>query len=244
MESALENFVEAVTRSSSKISIWRTTYKFAENLGFSDCSLITANGGQHLFKTPRTITSYSSEFKKAYECEGMGEIDPFLHFHCHDMRTKQITSKKLSSFPKASTAHRLFLDHVAENGGTGGISIPVRTIDQPIFGGWIMSCAESDNRINMLYREHARILQLASVLAYERMVALGLLKNGGELLSARERECLLWLSAGLRVQMIAEKLSISESAVNLYITNAKQKLGAKTREQAVARAIINGQINL
>jgi hypothetical protein len=37
---------------------------------------------------------------------------------------------------------------------------------------------------------------------------------------------------------------ISESAVNLYISNAKHKLGAKTREQAVARAIFSGEINI
>jgi len=77
------------------------------------------------------------------------------------------------------------------------------------------------------------------------MVALGLgAAFGDNLLSARERECLLWLCAGLRVTMIADKLAISNSAVNLYITNAKHKLGAKTREQAVARAIFSGEINL
>jgi len=96
-----------------------------------------------------------------------------------------------------------------------------------------------------LLREHSHETHLAAVLAYERMVAIGL-GNAFQfnLLSERERECLLWLCAGLRVAAIADKLSIGESAVQLYITNAKRKLGAKTREQAVARAIFSGEITI
>ena len=45
-------------------------------------------------------------------------------------------------------------------------------------------------------------------------------------------------------ESFADKLSISSSAVNLYIANAKHKLGAKTREQAIARAIFSGEITL
>ena len=74
------------------------------------------------------------------------------------------------------------------------------------------------------------------------MVTLGIEKTSSNILSDRERECLLWLSVGLRVSMIADKLAISESAVNLYITNAKHKLGSKTREQAVAQAILSTEI--
>ena len=47
-----------------------------------------------------------------------------------------------------------------------------------------------------------------------------------------------------RQKAIAEKLGISPSAVNLYISNAKRKMQAKTREQAVAMAIVSGEIEL
>jgi len=245
MESALEGFIEKITYASSPYAVWAATHRFVENMGFSDCSLINAlNGNNNQIASPRTITSYSSEFKKAYECEGMGEIDPFLHFHCFDLHPKQIISKNLSSFPKGSAAHRLFLDHVAANGGTGGIGIPARTRDQDTFGGWIMSSAETDDRIGLLIRDHGTVIQLASLLSYERIQALGTGSSQSDLLSERERECLVWLAAGLRVSMIADKLGIGESAINLYITNAKRKLGAKTREQAVAKAILSGEISL
>lgn len=45
-------------------------------------------------------------------------------------------------------------------------------------------------------------------------------------------------------RQITDFLRISDGAVNLYIANAKRKLGAATREQAVARAITDGMIDI
>ena len=56
-------------------------------------------------------------------------------------------------------------------------------------------------------------------------------------LSPRERECLRWLAAGLRYDRIAERLGISLVTVELHVANAKRKLCAKTREQALAIAV-------
>ena len=56
-------------------------------------------------------------------------------------------------------------------------------------------------------------------------------------LSPREAEVLKWLSAGYRNDRIAEKLRISVPTVNFHISAAKRRLGAKTREQAIAMAV-------
>lgn len=61
-------------------------------------------------------------------------------------------------------------------------------------------------------------------------------------LSPRERECLLWLGNGLSIKEIAHKLDIADVTVKFHFTNAKKKLSAKTREQALAKAILTGQI--
>ncbi len=231
MRTSLESFVETVTSASSKDMIWAATEKFVKNTGFQKCSLVTAHTANDQIVNPKTLTSFSREFKIAYENEGMGQIDPFLHFHCFDKSVKRIVSKDFSSFPKASAAHRLFLDHVVANGDTGGIGIPVRTRDHAVFGGWILSSSESDHQIGLLANEYTDLLQLIVILAYERMVPLSSDSSSTNILSDRERECLLWLCAGLRVSKIADKFHISDSAVNLYITNAKRKLGAKTQNR-------------
>ena len=63
-------------------------------------------------------------------------------------------------------------------------------------------------------------------------------------LSPRERECLMWLSVGLRAQEVSEKLGTSYRTVEKQIASARKKLGANTNEQAVAKALTLGLISL
>lgn len=62
-------------------------------------------------------------------------------------------------------------------------------------------------------------------------------------LSPRERECLLLLSKGLRNDMIAHRLNVSVPTVELHLANARRKLGAATREQAIATAVLLGLLD-
>lgn len=61
-------------------------------------------------------------------------------------------------------------------------------------------------------------------------------------LSTRENDCLVWLARGLRNEIIADRLRISSSTVEMHLTNARRKLAAATREQAIAIAIQFGLI--
>ena len=58
-----------------------------------------------------------------------------------------------------------------------------------------------------------------------------------EPLSARERDCLMHFANGLRASEVAERLNISEKTLEKYVYNAKRKLGAKTRDHAIAIAV-------
>ncbi|CAA7622180.1 putative Glycerol metabolism activator [Magnetospirillum sp. LM-5] len=62
-------------------------------------------------------------------------------------------------------------------------------------------------------------------------------------LSPRERESLLLLSQGLRNDMIAHRLNVSVPTVELHLANARRKLGAATREQAIATAVLLGLLD-
>lgn len=55
-------------------------------------------------------------------------------------------------------------------------------------------------------------------------------------LTAREIECLRWASIGKTSWEISRILSISEATVNFHLGNARRKLGAGSRGQAVAKA--------
>lgn len=76
-------------------------------------------------------------------------------------------------------------------------------------------------------------------MAFERFTQIhskSITPKGG--LVSREIDCLSWLSRGLRTADISKKLHISDATVCFHLNNAKKKLGATTREQAVARAIV------
>jgi DNA-binding CsgD family transcriptional regulator len=62
--------------------------------------------------------------------------------------------------------------------------------------------------------------------------------------TSREREVLALLAAGATDEQIAEMLGLSPATVQTHVRNAKAKLGARTRAQAVAMALQNGMINL
>ena len=242
---SFEEYADGLTEIADADGVWQHTADFAYGLGFSSCSLTMAATDRTGMKSARLMSDLPAEFNRTYTEQGFVGRDPFLLFCCHSLTAKQVDTRDLSKYPGASLQHQMFLDYAADSGAAKGIGIPVRPFGESIFGGWVFSSNECDENYNRLAENHGREAHLAALLSYERMLAIDLEeKPTVHILSERERECLLWLCAGLRVSKIAEKLLISESAVNLYISNARRKLGAKTREQAVARAIVNGEISL
>jgi PAS domain S-box-containing protein len=63
-------------------------------------------------------------------------------------------------------------------------------------------------------------------------------------LSPREREVLGLLARGLTGEQIAERLVLSPETVRTHIRNAREKLGASTRVEAVTMALISREIQI
>lgn len=61
-------------------------------------------------------------------------------------------------------------------------------------------------------------------------------------LTPRDREALLRLSQGLRTAQIAHRMRIAPVTVDNHLRQAREKLGARTREQTLAFAIRDGLI--
>lgn len=92
--------------------------------------------------------------------------------------------------------------------------------------------------------EYLAPLQSAAILAFTRVMSLDKENlSPTSKLAPRELECVKWLVSGKRTQQIADKLNIRDVTVNLYIQNAKKKLQANTREQLVAKSLIEGHVS-
>lgn len=63
-------------------------------------------------------------------------------------------------------------------------------------------------------------------------------------LSPRERDCLSWLAVGQRPAEIGWRLGISEKTFEKHIARAKTKLKSRTRDQAVAKAVLLGLVQV
>lgn len=63
-------------------------------------------------------------------------------------------------------------------------------------------------------------------------------------LSPREREVLALLARGLTGEQIAERLVLSPETVRTHIRNAREKLGASTRVEAVTMALVAREIQI
>ena len=59
-------------------------------------------------------------------------------------------------------------------------------------------------------------------------------------LTAREREVLKLVADGLTTQKIARRLQIQPATVRTHVEHAREKLDARTRAEAVARALAIG----
>ena len=66
--------------------------------------------------------------------------------------------------------------------------------------------------------------------------------GGGKVLSSRESEVLAMLADGLTGEEIARRLVLSPETVRTHVRNAMNKLGARTRAQAIAVAMRDGEI--
>ncbi|TSD85000.1 helix-turn-helix transcriptional regulator [Mycobacterium sp. KBS0706] len=61
-------------------------------------------------------------------------------------------------------------------------------------------------------------------------------------LTPRECDCLTWISRGASSKEAARRLSLSVYTVNEYVASAMRKLGAGSRAEAVAMALLSGAI--
>lgn len=90
--------------------------------------------------------------------------------------------------------------------------------------------------------ESGGVLAVASFAAHARMQILSSSGVQNSPLSKRQAEILQLLAAGFQLGTIADKLGIADSTVNLHLSQLKKKLNVKTKEQALAMAVMHGWV--
>lgn len=117
------------------------------------------------------------------------------------------------------------------------LALDRNTFGQAISGiGLWVSDTRSDKEFAPYWHQHRKHLHQICHILDE-----GLRGRHAQLLVAltpRERDCLTYLAIGLRPAEICWRLKISEKTFEKYIKWAKEKLRARTRDHAIAKALV------
>ena len=183
--------------------------------------------------------TYSSDWVDRYLEQNYLRVDPviigcFQRFHPVDWKQLDWSSKAARTFQKEAIEYGV---------GNQGYSIPVRgpngqfalftvndSCEDEKWAAFIESNAHDLILIAHFFNRKA--LEFESDRVPDRMQSL----------SPREVDAMTFLAQGFSRAQVAEKLSISEHTVRVYIESARFKLGALNTTHAVARAMSRGLI--
>lgn len=234
MRSSLE-FAEELTSIKCHEDLWSSCRSFFAEYGFDGLIYLDANKHGTTF-----YSSLPHDWVQHYQDQNYAENDPFLHKCCATYAPTFTGSAFLDVHHDLSETERKLILEAGETGYIAGFASPFRLMGPSGAGGWNLLSQQSRSEVCQIIGEHGQTLQLASLMAHNALCASPAKTSP---LTAREMEVLCWLSNGLRVQQIAHNMGLATVTVEFHLKNARQKLGAKTREQALAIAIGSGFIN-
>ena len=168
--------------------------------------------------------------------------DPLFRHACRSTEAAMTGPDFLHLHQGLDVAERDFIHAAAGSGFTAGLALPFRPLGRDGVGVWHLLSSAGGAHVAATAAGAEQVLRqfCATVRgALDRREG-----AGPRVLSPRERECLIWLARGLRTDAIADRLGVSMPTVHFHVLNARAKLGAATREEAVASALIRGEIGL
>lgn len=193
----------------------------------------------------RVMSTMPESWMAHYSESNLVRIDPFMR-HCAATLTPFGTGiDYLGDHAYLDASERKFISEASETGFRAGVSCMIRANSPAGTAGWNLGSSLSRREFEGILSENGDLLRLAAHFSHEKLVRLEAESGGGApKLSPRETECLQWIAAGLRTKEIADRMGIRPVTVELHMRNARTKLGAQTREQAIAHALAGGYLNL
>lgn len=183
--------------------------------------------------------TYSEEWQQRYLTENYVRIDPvvqgcYQRFHPVDWKRLDWSSKAAREFLRVSSQYGV---------GNQGYSIPIRGPNGQ-FALFTVNHTTDDEAWADFTQENRRDLILIAHYFNEKALEFepDRQPEQQQSLSPREVDAMTLLAIGYSRAQVANKLSISEHTLRVYIESARFKLGALNTTHAVARAMSRGLI--
>jgi DNA-binding CsgD family transcriptional regulator len=188
------------------------------------------------------MSSHPEEFNSRYLDQGYIDHDPFGQYAMtEDQRPISWQDPRAGKYRTEKS--EFFQNSLRDFGMDYGVTIPVRDASNWKLGGTgVCFEASNDKEGDEIVARATPFVESAAMLFHSRVQERDMMRQFFPL-SVREKECLLWVAAGLTNKEIAFKLSLSDKTVELHIKNAAKRLNARNRAHAVSRALIYGVIS-
>jgi DNA-binding CsgD family transcriptional regulator len=218
--------------------IWALSAAFFADNGFDRVIHVRAKRG--LVQSRATL---GPEWSDLYAARDASLYDPFLSICCLTFNPIPTGIDYLPRHEMLAPDQRHLICVAADFGLRAGFSTTTQVSRKGHASGWNLGSTLAAREVDALRRDREAALRLAAKHACEAL-SRHEVPQTRPLLSARETECLGHAAAGLRTKQIAHKLGVTPGAVDLYLRNARIKLRATTREQAVAVGLTEGYIEV
>lgn len=237
--SILDRFIEPDNNDSH----WLTAVELSLEIGypFLNIAAVSKYNGAPLW----VRTTMSPEWAELYLGKNFFHHDPFIE---HMKRSNdQIVLDFDEPLDSDADSKLLEFQSDAKRLGYGRFrGIPFNWPTQPVYRiiSFGLPSGQGENESTEMILK-ARLLAevLATrIAAPSTEIGRGVMWPRKTILTDRERELLSYLAMGLKNDRIAERCGLAEVTVRKHILSARQKLGATTREQALAIALQNGLI--
>lgn len=190
------------------------------------------------------LTSLGTDWTDHYTESEYITVDPFFLYCCNSYAAMNIGPDCVPDHNYMSDKEKQFIMDASDTGMIAGFSSPIRLRTQLGLTGWSFLSSHGRRHIDNLRRENENELRLIGALIHQHIAELNTASIGTVELTEREIEVLQWTANGLRTAMIAAKMKLRPVTVEFHLRNARDKLNAKTRDQAVALALVRGLIML
>ncbi|MCP1200025.1 LuxR family transcriptional regulator [Notoacmeibacter sp. MSK16QG-6] len=235
----LTAFAERITQADTRDAVWNIACDHFAEVGFDGIFYADLSAHNAVVRT-----NLEDCWTDHYAAEQYFEIDPFFRHSCNRLTVSPTGEKYFDEHPYLNCEERRFILTAGETGMKAGLALPFRIAGPEGVGGWNVLTTHGREIVEQHRGDSGRAVYLAALLTHERMrnTVDKHDKHQRLRLTERETETLHWAACGLRNKEIAEKMRVSAATVEFHGRNARHKLGAKTREQAVAIALTRGLI--
>lgn len=215
---------------------------------FGKCWISYGVSDYHQSKLYAYRNSGDTAFAEYYVKNNLRDIDCLFHHIRSSRETLCVSIGDIEDVDRFSNMRKKMDPHLALFGVSAIIYQPFREGELYAgFGAWFFS---DENRKLFLSEEGIRSFRTTATMfrahydfaADPKSIPEYIDRHRIGVLSPRERESLRWLSEGHQTDRIAHEMGISMPGVKKHFASARKKLGARTREQALALAIRYGQI--